>query len=455
MKMSTGVGSAPMESRVRTRFLTEVWAAYPAAEAGWLDVSHAGARFDSSEKASVIACGRLRGLGDRNFELTSNGRALAFKISDTLRWMRPQKHDSVPSEEIFKDGDIVAVSLTGSTTRIVANEVLLLCPTQDDGFSVSAFDVGRSRLWSSFVAHIRNYFTARDFIEAVTPTLVPSPGTEPFLDPFRTEWEIGSTKREFFLPTSPEFHLKKLLSRGWTRVFEFKTCFRNGEIGEHHQPEFTMLEWYRAFENLDAIADDSEELLRGLVERFSPNARLTFTRTTMRDLFREKLDFDLTPATTIDELKSLATRTGIAFGNDDSWNDIFFRVFLEKIERSLGENGPCLVRGYPPGQAALSRIGADGFADRFEIYWHGLEIANAFHELNDPTENVKRFSKDAEEKAALRKPPVPRDEELVRALRRGMPPSGGIALGVDRLFMALFDIKNIEDTRAFPVRPQP
>ena len=117
----------------------------------------------------------------------------------------------------------------------------------------------------------------------------------------------------------------------------------------------------------------------------------------------------------------------------------------------MGENGPLLVSNYPPSQAALSRLGADGFAERFEVYWNGLELANAFHELNDPAENERRFAEDAALKVALGKPRVPRDENLMRALKRGLPPSGGIALGVDRLFMAMFGIKEIAETRAFPL----
>jgi lysyl-tRNA synthetase class 2 len=212
-----------------------------------------------------------------------------------------------------------------------------------------------------------------------------------------------------------------------------------------------MLEWYRAYSNLDAIADDVDQLLQSIAQQFELQV-LPLKRTTIAQLFADAFPgFTLTPSTTRDELAKLASTHKIAVGPDDSFDDVFFRLFLEKIESKLGHEGPLLVSHYPPSQAALSRIGAHGFAERFEVYWNGLELANAFHELNDPLENEKRFAQDAAAKASLGKPPVPRDENLVRALKKGMPPSGGIALGVDRLFMALFGISEIAETRAFPL----
>ncbi|HVK61902.1 MAG TPA: EF-P lysine aminoacylase EpmA [Bdellovibrionales bacterium] len=429
-----------MSNRARTQFLEEIWTPYPPANAGWKDVSS----FEGKALSETIVCGRIKKIDLERCEIEANGSSLTFSFAkDSLSWLAPQRIDEGPAPDLFKIGDILAVALIDAGGALVAKSVLLLCP----GLTTSEprkFDVQQSVRWADFVSRVRSFFVEKGFIEAATPTLVPSPGTEPFLDPFKTEWEIGSKKRTFYLPTSPEFHLKKMLSRGWTKIFEVKPCFRNGEIGEHHQPEFTMLEWYRAYANLDSIADDVELLLKKL-------SSVSMRRTTMRDLFRERLSFDLRPNTSLAELQALAQRERIGFSSDDSWDDVFFRIFLEKIEKDLGTDGPLLVRGYPPSQAALSRIGEDGFADRFEVYWRGLELANAFHELNDPRENEARFGKDAEGKAALGKSAVPVDEELLTAIRSGMPPSGGIALGMDRLFMAIYEIDEIEKTRAFPM----
>lgn len=361
-----------------------------------------------------------------------------------LEWLAPQGCVATPS--LFQDGDLIALEIADA----VAHRVLLLAPGQ---WTHSVFDVQRSEAWSAFLNDVRGFFIERHFIEAQTPTLVPSPGTEPYLDPFSTEWTIGSAHRTLYLPTSPEFHLKRLLALGWTRIFEVKTCFRNGEIGDHHQPEFQMLEWYRAYSNLDVIGDDVDHLLQALSAKFG-RAVPRLKRTTIADLFEKAFEgFNLTPHTSRDDLALLAGKNKIDVSANDSFDDLFFRLFLEKIEASLGTDGPLLVSHYPPSQAALSRIGVHGWAERFEVYWNGLELANAFHELNDPIENEARFRQDAETKMKLGKHAVPRDENLMRAIEAGMPPAGGIALGIDRLFMAFFEIAKIEETRAFPLRP--
>lgn len=240
-----------------------------------------------------------------------------------------------------------------------------------------------------------------------------------------------------------------MLVAGWTRIYEIKSCFRNGEVGLHHQPEFFMLEWYRAYANLDNIAADVENLLMTLTCAVGidlPGLR----RTSMRALFQDAFGFELAPETTREQLSDCARRFNVRIEGDDTWDEIFFRLFLEKIEPGLGHEGPVLVFGYPPSQAALARIGRDGFADRFELYWKGVEIANAFHELNDPEVNRARFENDVARKIELTGAGVPVDEELLQALDYGLPPSGGIALGLDRLFMALYAIGDIAKARAFP-----
>ena len=200
--------------------------------------------------------------------------------------------------------------------------------------------MNRSEQWAAFLGDVRGFFTERHFIEAQTPTLVPSPGTEPFLDPFSTEWQIGSVKTTLYLPTSPEFHLKQMLARGWTRIFEMKTCFRNGEIGSHHQPEFLMLEWYRAYSNLDVIAEDVDHLLQTLSAKFG-RALPRLQQKTIAHLFSEAFDgFVLTPQSTRADLAVLAQTIGLSVDKSDSFDDIYFRLFLEKIEAGLGAEGP-------------------------------------------------------------------------------------------------------------------
>ncbi len=312
-------------------------------------------------------------------------------------------------------------------------------------------------LWQEFRRVIRQFFSDQGFLEGRTPTLVPSPGTEPFLVPFETTWRMGRKEIPLYLPTSPELHLKKLLVRGFPKVFELKDCFRNSEVGPQHQPEFLMLEWYRSFQRLEVIQSDIKDLLQHLVHHFSDNDKrfalkknLSVDIKSVAELFEEKLKFTLTPKTSLEELRALARELRLHFGNEDSWNDVFFRIFLEHIEPGLGLEQPLIVKLYPPSQAAYARLTEEGWADRFELYWKGLEIANAFHELNDPGEQMRRFESDLNEQKRQGRVPVRLDHEFIEGLKFGMPPSSGIALGVERLFMALFDLPDIASLRAFP-----
>lgn len=440
----------------RQKFLEIYWERYPAAQPGWIDVDE----FLKTNAAAAVVCGRIRHKEGESWSLSSAGKEIEILLKKDARWMSPLRVEGDPSaptvQSVLKDHDLVALELTGiGNNSWIVSRCALLAPALSPKPARPAIDVNRSRLWMEFIDFVRLFFRERGFIEALTPTLVPSPGTEPFLDAFETDVIFeGERKGTYYLPTSPEFHLKKMLAAGWTKIFEIKTCFRNGEAGAHHQLEFQMLEWYRAYSTLDAIADDVEGLINALVRRFYNDAgELVLERTTISELFSRAFPgFVLKPETTREELADLAEKNDVRILESDTWDEIFFRLFLEKIEPGLGKDAPVLVRDYPPSQAALSRIGCNGFADRFEIYWRGLEIANAFHELNDPEENVERFQRDAEVKKTLGKPAFPVDEELVDSLRFGMPPSGGIALGLDRLFMALMQVDSIEETRAFPFK---
>jgi lysyl-tRNA synthetase class 2 len=432
----------------REHFLKEIWSPYPSASAHWLDVASYLAARDADPALPRFVCGRLEKKSAGKLRLSSGGAAIEFKLAAVIHWLPGQKKPHDFSDKLLENDDLVCVECLEGEVR----GLLLLTPSRASFKLNSPFAPERATQWAAFTGAVRQFFSNRGFTEAFTPTLVPSPGTEPYLDPFSTEWHLGSQTQTFFLPTSPEFHLKKMLVAGWTRLFEIKTCFRNGEISRHHQPEFHMLEWYRAYSNLDVIADDTEALISEVAAIVRPSLRVPkLKRTTIAALFAEAFPgFALKPETTREDLLALATREKIQTSANDSFDDVFFRLFLERIEDHLGKEGPLLVRGYPPSQAALSRIGPDGFADRFEVYWRGLELANAFHELNDPAENESRFRDDHRRKLELEKPEVPVDEELVKALYHGLPPSGGIALGMERLFMAIFELETIGETRAFP-----
>ena len=305
--------------------------------------------------------------------------------------------------------------------------------------------------WMDFLNHVRTFFRGKNLLEVQTPTLVNCPGTEPFLDLFSTELVMGSRRQKFYLPTSPELSLKKLLAQGYSEIFEIKNCFRNGEISERHQPEFYMLEWYRTFCDLSQIQQDISHLFEYLAEVL-PNSRyykktFQFHKKSMSQLFADHLQFELTPTTSIEELKVLAAKLGLHAQDYNLWDDVFYLIFIEKIEPFLDSTEPLFVEKYPPSQAALARLTDDGWGDRFELYWQGLELANAFHELNDPVLQEQRFNEDLEKKKQTGREVPPLDTDFIKALYQGMPPAAGIALGLERLFMVFYGIADIGEIR--------
>lgn len=311
-----------------------------------------------------------------------------------------------------------------------------------------------------FVQRVRDFFIERGLQEVFTPTLVRCPGLEPSLEPFATEVVLGRLKSTAYLPTSPEIHLKKAMARGWSDIFEIKNCFRKGENSAHHENEFLMLEWYRGFDDLTLVEQDLRELVATLAEEgwvmgAEPGhaaGSVAIGSTDFAELFHEILQYKLTPKTTIEELRDLCERLNIHHIAGDSFNDLFHRILIDRIEPHLAFKGPTIVHRFPPSQAALARLDEDGWADRFEFYWRGLEIANAFNEVTDPEEQLRRWQMEQAERRHLGTSPLPMDEELIEALRRGIPSSGGIALGVERLYMACTGVEDIQELRLFSPR---
>lgn len=324
-------------------------------------------------------------------------------------------------------------------------QIRLLSPNR--GTHGSHSDVnGVVREWNIFIKKIHSFFENRGFDFLTTPTLVPCPGTEPCLDPFSTELIHGSRREMLFLPTSPELHLKKCLAKGWDKIYELRACFRNGEISELHQPEFFMLEWYRAFANTSDIQLDVKDLIHFLSPDFQPSEWVDIS---VAELFQQYLKFNLRPSTTMKELMELAASHQLDAASAVDFDEVFYFLFLEKIEPRLKEYPYLFVHSYPPSQAALARLTDAGWGDRFELYINGVEIANAFCELNNPLEQRARALEDLNKKKNYRRNPVPLDEDFFLHLEKGMPPASGIALGVDRLFMVLKGYSEIKEFRLF------
>ena len=320
----------------------------------------------------------------------------------------------------------------------------------------------RERLLSA----VRLHFKSQGFLAVETPTLVPCGGMEPTLHAFGTTWKgpDGRFEREFHLPTSPEFHLKKLLALGYEKIYELARSYRNGELSPNHQPEFTMLEWYRAYDGYETIMDDVEELVSGLALREFGAPRLVYKdvpidlappwqRISVRDLFFERLGLDLDLLTDARSFARAAKLAGYGYvREEESFDDSFFRLFLTEIETGLGWDKPVILYDYPIEMAALARRKpqAPRYAERFEVYLAGLELANAFGELTNAPEQARRFDVFTLESEAARGFHYEPDDEFLEALRFGLPPSGGIALGVDRLVMLFANETTLDAVLALP-----
>lgn len=297
---------------------------------------------------------------------------------------------------------------------------------------------------------IRSFFRGRGYLEVETPIVVRSPGMEPNLMPFETVVsEPDGTRHQAGLITSPEYSMKKLLGLGMERIFTLTKVFRNGEeLGGTHSPEFSMLEWYRQGDDYRACMDETEELVRETCRAFGRDLP-PFRRVRVRDVFLEFVGIDLDLATP-DLLRASCASHGIHTDPSDTESDLFYRLFLAKVEPTIG-NDPMFVYDYPVHQAALSRLTPDGkYGERFELYVGGLELCNAFTELVDGTEQRRRFEAEAAERRDLGKTVFPVDETLLALLPSVRQPTFGNALGIDRLQMVAAGKTAIDDVLLFP-----
>ncbi len=306
-------------------------------------------------------------------------------------------------------------------------------------------------------AFIRLFFLSRDFLETRTPLLVPSPGMEPHIRPFRLE--SGA-----FLPTSPEFAMKRLLVGGLERIFQISSSFRFEPVSPIHHPEFQMLEWYRAYSGYESIMKDTEELFEFIAKKKNGSPVIRFgqdeidlktpwPRTTVRELFLQHTGLKISEDLPIHALRTYCEKQGHPAPADASWDDLYFLIWLNEIEPKLPKNRPLIIYHYPPSQAALAvtEIGSDGhrWAKRFEFYIAGIELGNAFEELTDPVEQRARFENDQKVRREVygnQYPESPIDEDFLEALAEGMPPSGGIAVGVDRMVQLFANEPELEKT---------
>jgi elongation factor P--(R)-beta-lysine ligase len=310
---------------------------------------------------------------------------------------------------------------------------------------------------------VRAFFKEQGFFEAQTPALVASAGQEPYLSPFKINFlDERNKKYQGFLITSPEYSLKKLLAGGFDKVFELARVFRQNEsFGGTHNPEFTMLEWYRQNSDYTQIMKDTENLVCFLAKKIKSSEIISYQgqkinltppwpRLTVKELFLKYAGIDLDKAKTLADFKKQVKNKSYSKFND--WNDIFYLVFLNEIEPNLPKDKPVFVCDYPLPQASLSKRKEKNsfYAERFEVFVAGMELGNAFSELVDIKEQAERFKEEHALRKKLGKDNIPIDKDLLFALELGILPSGGIAVGLERLQMLLLDVKNINDILAFP-----
>jgi lysyl-tRNA synthetase class 2 len=290
-------------------------------------------------------------------------------------------------------------------------------------------------------AATRAFFTARGYTEVETPYAVQTPGEEVHLRAFRTVREHPDGSRApLWLHTSPEFAMKKLLAGGAGPIFQLARVWRNGEGSDLHAPEFTMLEWYRPGADMDSLIAETAAFLRAVLAPVVSCRGVTTDLSrvecvTMAEAFSRYVGADL--LATAGDAVALAAAAGVRLRNNETWEDLFFRLLLQHVEPRIGRAHPTFLTHWPAAQAALARRdpGDPRVAERFELFVCGIELANAFVELTDPVEQTARFMEDRARRHAIGGEDWPMDEELLAALAHGMPQAAGIALGFDRLAM--------------------
>lgn len=313
---------------------------------------------------------------------------------------------------------------------------------------------------AAIMRRIRDYFDGMGYIEVETPALQTAPCMEPHIQAFRTTLISAdrSTSREMYLHTSPEFAMKKLLVAGMEKIYTLPHVFRNCEGSSQHTPEFTMIEWYHVGVDYKRLMDETIGMVRAACDGvvMSRNgipcdASMEWEILTVCAAVKKYGDIDLEAVLgDFDGFAREMTRVGLPPHAGDTWDDLFFRVMGEKVEPQLGIGRPAIIHDYPAHMAALSRISPvdPRFAERFEVYVCGVELANAFGELTDAAVQRERFYADVALRKSVYGDDYPVDEDFLAAIAHGLPMCSGIALGIDRLVMLICGADKITDVQA-------
>ncbi|MFM2591182.1 elongation factor P--(R)-beta-lysine ligase [Vibrio sp. TBV020] len=309
--------------------------------------------------------------------------------------------------------------------------------------------VAQLRQRAEILAKIRQFFATRDVLEVDTPAMSHATVTDIHLHTFQTEF-VGpgyADGSKLYFMTSPEFHMKRLLAAGSGCIYQINKAFRNEENGRYHNPEFTMLEWYRVGFDHHKLMDEMDALLQLVLDCG------TAERMTYQQAFVDVLGVCPLEAT-MAELKAVARTLGLSDiadpeGDRDTLLQLLFSI---GVEGKIGQQAPAFVYDFPSSQAALAKINQQDprVADRFEVYFQGIELANGFHELDNPQEQLNRFEADNAKRIEMGLKAQPIDRHLIAALASGLPECAGVALGIDRLIMLAIGCDHIDQVTAFP-----
>lgn len=311
---------------------------------------------------------------------------------------------------------------------------------------------------SKIIAAMRNYLQNLGYLEVETPTLHVIPGGG-MARPFATHH--NALDMPLYMRIALELHLKRLVIGGIEKVFEIGRCYRNEGISTRHNPEFTMMELYEAYADFQDIMDLTENLIAHITKEIHGTTKIVYqgqevdltprwARRSMTDLIQEYVGVDFTQEMSDEEARQLAKEHGVDVSESMSFGHVVNEFFEQKVEKHLIQ--PTFVYGHPVAISPLAKRNEQDprFTDRFELFIVGREHANAFSELNDPIDQRSRFESQVAEKSAGNEEAHPMDEDYLEAMEYGMPPTGGLGIGIDRLVMLLTDSPSIRDVLLFP-----
>ena len=314
-------------------------------------------------------------------------------------------------------------------------------------------DMRQLRRRAQLLSDIRRFFAECGVLEVETPLLCGATGTDPNLDFFSSQFHHFPQDRTLFLQTSPEFAMKRMLAAGSGSIYQVCKAFRNGEVGRYHNPEFTILEWYRVGFDLKQMMDEVASLLLHLLKSVEPNLsveRVTYQQLFIRFTGLDPLNFNREAYRRFADSQGYGEADNLCGEDHALWLDF---LFSHCVQNNMSNDAICLVYGYPAIHSSLARVHPKDsrVAERFEVFTKGIELGNGFFELSDADEQEMRFDREIKYRGAHGLVEVAKDQLFLDALKAGLPDCSGVAIGLDRLLMIVSGCKSIEQVLAFPI----